>query len=671
MADLMQEVQDILGGARDTAAPKKSRTLAEMKDPADEAFDLLKTSAELGKMIQQKLDAVLRAFGAAKQQAERLDKMGAGGALASLDLIAASPMKALHDLRKLVDEAISEIDRVVKHGSQGRGMMGRRENLERYLGWLDSKIASLSEASPKPYKKPTPDNDYSPELLAAATDAANYLSSPSQLEPGTKVVIGRKALYVVGTPKMVDQGCLVTLGDQNDPNQPGDAYDLVLPLEFQGDESEPPAMDDPQLTVEPTAEAILSRNGRSVKVIAADIRLNEEDYGDHMYDYADFGPAMDRIKPGDRIAWMNPTMVMRVIGREGSAALVQPDAMDAEMYGTFRAAAQYSSVPVGQEAPTVPQTTMWQPGMAPIPSNRDFPGRGGTHALDTSTSAPQATLTGQGGFSGGERTSLVGTRVLNYNPHTGKYSMVTGKMPGDYEMADTIQIVGHDPSLPAAVGESMTLQRFELVLDEAIGSTPIAKLRHVVESGKVMKVNGVLMDPCVASVMLQFHCSVSEENRARMGKMGVVEMLTVSQRMLARLTEGKAKTTELIRRGSNARLYKLDNGGLRLMLDPPLPSLELPPNHARTKAMLALAKIKDDDDFTDAAAEFVGGKERKEEGVLGERTYSLRKKKRKVEGEEGDGSGLSERTYTLRKKKRKNESGGGLSDVLGDAIDEG
>ena len=120
----------------------------------------------------------------------------------------------------LTDEAIKQIENIVKAGAHGRGMMGRRENLERYLGWLDGKLASLSEASPQPYRKLTPDNDYSDELLAAATDASNYLSSPSQLEIGTKVFIGRKSLYVVGKPKMVDQGCLVPLGDASDKNQP-------------------------------------------------------------------------------------------------------------------------------------------------------------------------------------------------------------------------------------------------------------------------------------------------------------------------------------------------------------------------------------------------------------------------------------------------------------------
>lgn len=702
MADLMEEVQSILGAAK---PPKKgsSRGLSEMHDPADEAFELLKSGAELSKMLQTNVDSVTRGMSMAKSQAERLAKMGAGGALAALDLIGATPLKALKDLRMLVDQAITQIESIVKQGAHGRGMMGRKENLDRYLSWLDRKLASLSEASSEPYKKPTPDNDYSAELLAAATDAADYLSSPSQLEIGTKVSIGRKSLYVVSKPKMVDQGCLVTLGDQNDPNQPGDAYELVLPLEFQGDESEPPAMDSPQMTVEPTAEAILSLRGRSVKILAADIRLNEEDYGDHMYDYQDFGPAMGRIEPGDKITWMNPTMVLRVIGREDNAAIVKPDSMDDEMYGSFRAAAQFSSVPVGNELPAVPQRQQWQPGMDPIPSNRDLPGRGGTHALDAHTTALQSTLTGQGGISGGECASLVGARVLTYNPHTGKYSMATGKKPGEYEMADTIQIVGHDPSLPAAVGESMTLQRFELAIDEAMGPTTVAKLRHVVESGKVMKVNGVLMNAPVASVMLRFYGAVSESNRARMDGMGVVEMMTVSQRMLKRLTEGSRGEIGSASRSARGlpenavtkypsgkygfagkvdyRLGHIKNDGTELTSEDEDKVREM--SGSSNPSLVAKkygwkARVFSTAEAAESAAKKLGVKylPYNEDVIstdprLDERTYILRRrKKKKQEAEEGDGGVLDERTYNLRRKKRKQESGA-LSDALGDALDEG
>lgn len=211
--------------------------------------------------------------------------------------------------------------------------------------------------------------------------------------------------------------------------------------------------------------------------------------------------AMDPIKPGDKV--MLTQQVFRVIGKSGNSALVQPDAIAKAVYGNFMSA----------------------PGSVKSPG--DFAGRGGKDFGDAVTSQPQGMLTNPDGH-----ISLVGTRVLKYNPHTGQFSFPSEKLPGEYEMADTIQIVGHDPSLPYTVGEGMTVDRFEMILDEAHGSNAIDKFRVVAEAEIPMKVHGVYVDHYTAEAAVAMYDSLNESNKMRLTDMTAPQILAVMVRML-------------------------------------------------------------------------------------------------------------------------------------------
>jgi hypothetical protein len=215
---------------------------------------------------------------------------------------------------------------------------------------------------------------------------------------------------------------------------------------------------------------------------------------------AQYVAAMDKIKPGDKI--MLTQQVFRVIGKTGNSALVQPDAIAKGIYGTF------------------------VPAPGPVKSPGDYPGRGGDDFGDAVVNQPKGMLTNPQGH-----ISLVGTQVLKYNPHTGLFSFPSERLPGEYEMADTIQIVGHDAAMPFAVGEGMTVDRFTMILDEAHGTTTIDKLRVITQAGVPMKVHGVYVDQDTAEAAITMYDGLREDNRRRMTEMTVTQILAVMLRM--------------------------------------------------------------------------------------------------------------------------------------------
>lgn len=217
--------------------------------------------------------------------------------------------------------------------------------------------------------------------------------------------------------------------------------------------------------------------------------------------YGDFVPAMGKIEPGNAIN-LGGT-VFRVIGKSGDSALIQPESLRQQV-------ARY--VP-GKGYPT-PQS--------PVPSGISTP-------QDVRLVAPQGNLSNPTG-----RTSLVGTSVLKYNPHTGQFSFVNGKMPGEYEMATTIQIVGHDPALPNIASESTTVERMELMINEAEGNDIIDKLRAVSGASEPQTVNEVLVDPFSARAAVGMYEGLSDENQERMEGMDIHEILRVTYNVMAK-----------------------------------------------------------------------------------------------------------------------------------------
>lgn len=214
-----------------------------------------------------------------------------------------------------------------------------------------------------------------------------------------------------------------------------------------------------------------------------------------------FVSAMAPIKPGDKIKLTQ--QVFRIIGKSGNSALMQPEAIARSLYGDF------------------------SPAPKSVKSPGDFSGRGGKDFGDAVVSQPQGMLKNPGGH-----ISLVGTQVLKYNPHTGMFTFPSSTVPGDYEMADTIQIVGHDPTLPFIVGEHMTVERFDMMLDEAHGATVIDKLRVVAEGDSPMKVHGVYVDHYTAEAAVSMHDSLNGGNRERLAEMTVPQVLSVMFKML-------------------------------------------------------------------------------------------------------------------------------------------
>lgn len=500
---LIEEVNIVLGrGGKPMPVQEGS------KDPADQARTLIDTHANLDKMLQAKIDAVKAGFEHAKKSAKGLDKVGSG-TIEAPTLLNGKPLAAAKALHKFAGQVVDQIEEVIREANKGRGSLGfRRESVEAHLDFLDQRLDEIRT----PKHDSSPDNasvnDYSPELVAAAGAAADYLSTPSALKVGSTVHIGRKSLAVVGAPKMVDKGMLVTLAapDSMDAyNQYGDGYTLLVPM--QGVTSAPPSMTAPQQTVAPTAEATLTWGGRSTKILMADIRLEEGNYGDHMTDYGDYAPMMGKVNPGDKIRLTTPT-VFRVIGKTDNVALVQPDAMDKEMYGKYRAAATGSPA------------NLWKPAGGWIGSGSDYAGRGGKEFQDT--------------------RPATGARVVKFNPHSGKFMMPTGKKPGEYEMADKIQIVGHQPSENAVVGESISLERFQMTIAEAGGSNVVEKLESVAGSRDPMTVNGILFEPGVAQSILCLRAGLSEDRQGRLAAMSADQVLETTMRMLgADIQEGK------------------------------------------------------------------------------------------------------------------------------------
>lgn len=500
---LMEEVNIVLGRGGDKPMP-----VQEGKDPAMVARNLIDTHANLDKMLQSKIDAVKAGFEHAKKSAKNLDKYGSGN-IEAPTLLKGKPLAAAKALHKFAGQVVEQIEKVIKDADKGRGSMGfRRESVEAHLDFLDRRLDEIRT----PKHDSSPDNagvnDYSPELVAAAKSAADYLSTPGALKVGSTVHIGRKSLSVVGAPKMGDAGMLVTLAapDSKDSyNQYGDGYTLLIP--FQGDTSAPPAMTAPQMTVAPTAEATLTWGGRSTKILMADIRLEEGNYGDHMTNYGDYEPMMGKVNPGDKIKLTTPT-VYRVVGKVNNAALVQPDAMDKEMYGKYRAAATGSPV------------DLWKPAGGWIDSGSDYAGRGGKEFKDTNP--------------------VTGMRVMKFNPHSGKFMMPTGRKPGEYELADKIQIVGHHPNETSVVGESMSLDRFQMTIAEAGGTSVVEKLESVANASSAMTVNGILFEPGVAQAILHMHSSLSEDRKERLAAMSADQVLETTMRMLGSdVQEGK------------------------------------------------------------------------------------------------------------------------------------
>ena len=442
------------------------------------------------------------------------------------------------------DRLIEDVNLVLGRTKKVERTPVQNEAVKSHLDWLDRRLDEIRNPKPDTSPDNASVNDYSPELVAAAGAAADYLSTPSALKVGSTVHIGRKSLAVVGAPKMVDQGMLVTLAapDSMDAyNQYGDGYTLLVPM--QGDTSAPPAMTAPQQMVSPTAEATLTWGGRSTTILMADIRLEEGDYGDHMTDYGDYAPMMGKVNPGDKIRLTTPT-VFRVVGKTDNVALVQPDAMDKEMYGKYRAAATGSPA------------NLWKPAGGWIGSGGDFAGRGGKEFQDT--------------------RPATGMRVVKFNPHSGKFMMPTGKKPGEYEMADKIQIVGHQPNENAVVGESMSLERFQMIIAEAGGTNVMEKLESVAGSRAPMTVNGILFEPGVAQSILCMHAGLSEDRQNRLGSMGADQVLETTMRMLSPDATAQAPQKPAASSDGDSLVFEFRNARTAEKVAEALSDLEVP-----------------------------------------------------------------------------------------------
>lgn len=513
---LVEEVRGVLDGK--PSGDEKPKT-EYMEDPSDEALTLLKTHKELGKTLQSKVDNVLVSLGAAQAMAKGKPEL-------ALEAIEGGPLVALREMRHVIDMAIQHVERVVRMGKQTRGHVYNPMKYEARMRFLDDVIGDITEGrtpNPDPVPHNASTNDYAAELAAAAIDAEKFIGSMRALEVGQNIYIGRRSLQVASAPMKREHEWWVTLHGQETKGFTAapDAYTLVIPersgatteCELRYGDPEDPA------------------KRQAVKLYPVDIRLTEN-YGDHMYDYPDYGPAMGRIKPGDAV---NITQtVFRVIGKSGNSALVQPDAIHREMYGDFRPGGQ-ARVPVGQGVPSIGKTDQETPAMGRIPSGQDFAGRGGTGFQDTSTSAPR---------SGGGRTPLIGLQVLNYNPHSGKYSFPSGTKPGEYKQAMQATIVGHDPNMKSVVGQGSaasakmtTVEGFESMVSEADGDTLLEKLQAVVDAGEPMKVNEVLVDPFIAEATIQLHEGLNEDNQERLRAMSTLEMVSTVLRVIGQAAQ--------------------------------------------------------------------------------------------------------------------------------------
>lgn len=215
--------------------------------------------------------------------------------------------------------------------------------------------------------------------------------------------------------------------------------------------------------------------------------------------------AMDKIQPG--VILKLGEQVFRVLSKSGNSALIQPDYIQEQRFGP---AAGYPS----------PQS--------PVPS-------GMTIAQDVT---PQPV--------GGD---LVGASIFKYVPETGLFQYCTGIMPGSYEMATVIQIVGHDPSMPN-IAEDMTVEEFELMLSEAEPTDIIEKLRTVAEGEEARLVNSVLVDSDTARVAVEMYDGFQDDgNRIKMGSMNIHEVLRTTFSVLSKMDEAGGWTDPLDKRG--------------------------------------------------------------------------------------------------------------------------
>jgi len=438
--------------------------------------ELLRTHRELVTAAQRKLDGLSASLGEAHAKATRSPG-------AALEAIGDKPLAALRALKEMIDASLLHVESVVRGGRAVPGLTESR------LDEVDAALYALQEGDvDTDFSK----NNYASQLSASSAEAAAFIGSVKQLQIGDNVGVGRNAYQVVNTPTKRGAEWFVALSGPNAGTT--DGYSLLVPETLS--KANPPTGH-----IAPTREAVLRNDetGAEVELMLTDVRLEGVDASQ----YGDYGPAMGRIKPGDAVRITKT--VFRVIGKSGSAALIQPEKIAKEMYGDYG------------------------PAMGRIMSPGDFPGRGGKDFRDTSASAPQATQS-QGQRPG--HSSLVGTTVLKYNPHTGGYSFPSGKFPGDYEMADTIQIVGHDPKMPYVVGESMTVERFEMMLDEADGGTTMEKIASVIEADEPMKINGVYVDPDSARAILMVQEALGEDNQERMSGMAVQTMATIAWKLI-------------------------------------------------------------------------------------------------------------------------------------------
>jgi hypothetical protein len=228
--------------------------------------------------------------------------------------------------------------------------------------------------------------------------------------------------------------------------------------------------------------------------------------GSHdLQNYGDYVPGMGKIEPGTAIKLGG--QVFRVIGKSGNSALTQPEAIRQQVYGDFGP---------GKSYPTP---------SSPAPS-------GNTTPQDARPQGVQGNLSNPTG-----RTSLVGTSVLKYNPHKGQFQFCNGKKPGEYEMATTVQVVGHDPALPNIAAESTTVERLEMMVSEADGDDTLEKLRETSMADEPLKVNDVLVDPFSAKAAVEMYDALNAENQAMMEEMSVYEILRVTYNVMSKAQE--------------------------------------------------------------------------------------------------------------------------------------
>lgn len=463
----MDEVRGILGAS-------KRRTVGEgcpgpmpptaPVDASERANELIRTGSLIASRFQQKIDALSSAFGTSSQVAKRAAANG-GDPFEALN----GPLTAMRELRDLASASIAQAEMVISSGrlSVASGIAPR------YEGRIAAIDRALREASPQGFDTAVTDaNDYSDELDAAFWDAEGYLNSLKQLEPGSKVYVGRRSFYVVNAPAKTAGDWFVTLAADEAPGYAAapDGYTLLIP-------------DSPEEDVPEATEARLRFGGKELPVRLYDVRLHEEsEVPPYMHQYGTYEAGMEKIQPGDRIKLGGTTF--RVIGKVGNAATVAP-----ELGGSYRAARAWIGPTDGADL------------------------GGHKEPWDTSESG-------------------VAT-VLRFNPHTGQYQFPSGTKPGEYEMADKIQIVGRDPSLPTAVGEGVTVDRIDFIMDEAAGSTLIEKLVEASKSPK--KVNGYYITPATAAVACRVYERLDGENRERLESLSVVEAIRAVHATVARV----------------------------------------------------------------------------------------------------------------------------------------